>query len=145
MAQRNAHELARAAAAKMFEHDRASRALGLKLVEVGNGSSKMIMRVRPDMLNGHGTCHGGVIFTLADSAFGFACNSHNHVTVAAGCSIEYLQPALEHDVLTATAQEVVLAGRNGIYDVLVQNQDGAIVATFRGKSARVKGHIVETQ
>ncbi len=144
MAHSNSRELAQAVAAKMFGLDRVSHALGMKLAEVGVGSSKMTMRVRADMLNGHGTCHGGVIFALADSTFAFACNSHNHVTVAAGCSIEYLKPAFESDVLTATGQEVALAGRSGIYDIVVQNQVGAIVAIFRGKSARIKGNIVES-
>ena len=143
MPQRNPQELAQAVGAKMFEHDRASRALGMELADVGVGTSKMKLRVRADMLNGHGTCHGGVIFTLADSTFAFACNSHNHVTVAAGCNIEFLQPAYENDVLTATGQEVAVAGRNGVYDIRVENQNGETVATFRGKSARIKGHIVD--
>lgn len=127
----------------MYEQDRASRALGMELTEVGVGVSKMKMRVREDMLNGHGTCHGGFIFTLADSTFAFACNSHNHVTVAAGCNIEFLQPAFENDVLTATGQEVALAGRSGVYDIRVENQNGETIATFRGKSARIKGQIVD--
>jgi acyl-CoA thioesterase len=104
----------------------------------------MTMRVRPDMLNGHGTCHGGFIFCLADSTFAFACNSRNDVTVAAGCNIEFLQPAYENDVLTASGEEVALIGRTGIYDIRVENQKGEIVATFRGKSARIKGQVVET-
>lgn len=143
MPHRDPLELARGVGAKMFEHDRASRALGMELIEVGVGIAKMTMRVRSDMMNGLGTCHGGFIFTLADSTFAFACNSRNHVTVAAGCNIEYLMPAYENDLLTATGQEVALAGRSGIYDIRVENQNGETIATFRGKSARIKGHIVD--
>jgi acyl-CoA thioesterase len=139
----DAQELARAAGAKMFEQDRASQALGMELTQVGVGTSKMTMRVRPDMLNGHGTCHGGFIFCLADSTFAFACNSRNDVTVAAGCNIEFLQPAYENDVLTASGEEVALIGRTGIYDIRVENQKGETVATFRGKSARIKGQVVD--
>jgi acyl-CoA thioesterase len=138
-------ELARAAGAKMYANDRASQSLGMELAEVGVGTARMQMRVRPDMLNGHGTCHGGFIFALADSTFAFACNSRNDVTVAAGCSIEYLQPAYENDVLTAHGHEVALIGRTGIYDIRVDNQNGETVATFRGKSARIKGQVVENQ
>jgi acyl-CoA thioesterase len=94
------------------------------------------------MLNGHATCHGGFIFTLADSAFAFACNSHNHVTVGAGCSIDYLSPGREGDVLTASATEQTLAGKSGIYDVNVRNQDGRTIALFRGKSHRVSGEVI---
>ena len=143
MPHRDPQQLARAVGDKMFELDRASQALGMTLDEVGVGHSKMSMRVRTDMLNGHGTCHGGIIFTLADSTFAFACNSHNHVTVAAGCNIEFLQPVFENDVLTAIGVEIALAGRSGIYDVRVENQKGETVATFRGKSARIKGLNVE--
>jgi acyl-CoA thioesterase len=143
MPHRDAKELARAAGAKMFANDRASRGLGMELAEVGVGTAKMKMQVRPDMLNGHGTCHGGFIFALADSTFAFACNSHNDVTVAAGCNIEYLQPAYENDILTASGHEVALIGRTGIYDIRVENQNGETIATFRGKSARIKGQVVE--
>jgi acyl-CoA thioesterase len=144
MPHRDAEELARSAGAKMFGNDRASRGLGMELVEVGVGTAKMKMQVRPDMLNGHGTCHGGFIFALADSTFAFACNSRNDVTVAAGCNIEYLQPAYENDILTASGHEVALIGRTGIYDIRVENQNGETIATFRGKSARIKGQVVES-
>jgi acyl-CoA thioesterase len=140
----DALELARAAGAKMYANDRASQGLGMELAEVGVGTARMQMRVRPDMLNGHGTCHGGFIFALADSTFAFACNSRNDVTVAAGCSIEYLLPAYENDVLTARGHEVALVGRTGIYDIVVKNQKDETVATFRGKSARIKGQVVES-
>jgi len=135
--------VAERAAAGMFARDRASSGLGMCLVSVGPGRSQMTMTVRPDMLNGHATCHGGFIFALADSAFAFACNSYNQTTVAAGCSIEYLAPALEGDALTATAREQSLTGRTGVYDIDVKNQRDETIALFRGKSTRIKGHVVE--
>jgi acyl-CoA thioesterase len=100
------------------------------------------MRVREPMLNGHKICHGGLIFTLADSTFAFACNSHNKVTVAAGCSIEFLRPAHLDDVLTCEGVEQVLQGRHGIYDMQVRNQRGEVVAMFRGKSASIQGTVI---
>jgi acyl-CoA thioesterase len=127
----------------MYERDPASRALGMALDEIRPGYARMSMPVRGDMLNGHGTCHGGYIFMLADSAFAFACNSHNHVTVGAGCTIDYLAPGREGDLLTAEAVEQALAGKTGIYDIVVSNQEGRKVALFRGKSHRVQGHVVD--
>ncbi len=101
------------------------------------------MRVRADMLNGHLTCHGGFIFSLADSAFAFACNSYNLTTVASGCTIEFVAPARENDVLTAVARERSASGRTGVYDIEVTNQHGAAIAFFRGKSYRIKGHVLD--
>ena len=101
------------------------------------------MTVRADMLNGHAICHGGLIFTLADSAFAFACNSYNLTTVASGCAIDFVAAAHEGDVLTAVAQERSVSGRTGVYDIEVTNQRGERVAFFRGKSYRIKGHVVE--
>jgi acyl-CoA thioesterase len=101
------------------------------------------MTVRADMVNGHAICHGGLIFTLADSAFAFACNSHNLTTVASGCTIEFLAPAHEGDELTASAIERSVAGRTGVYDIEVTNQRGEVIALFRGKSHRIKGHVVD--
>ena len=126
----------------MFERDPASQALGMALDAIRPGYARMSMRVRDDMLNGHGTCHGGYIFMLADSAFAFACNSHNFNTVGAGCTIDYLAPARAGDVLVAEAVEQALAGKTGVYDVVVTDQDGRKVALFRGKSHRVAGHVV---
>jgi acyl-CoA thioesterase len=103
----------------------------------------MSMPVRGDMLNGHATCHGGYIFMLADSAFAFACNSHNFNTVGAGCTIDYIAPAREGDVLTAEALEQALLGKTGVYDIAVTSQDGRKIALFRGKSHRVAGHVAE--
>lgn len=132
-------ELAELAAKAMYQADLASQALGMRLVSVGPGTATMTMTVRADMLNGHKTCHGGFLFSLADSTFAFACNSRNHVTVASGCSIDFLAPAFEGDVLTASAQEYSLAGRTGVYDVHVTNHDGKRLAVFRGRSYRIRG------
>jgi len=140
----NPQALAEAAGASMFARDAASQALGMKLVEIRPGYARMSMPVRTDMLNGHQTCHGGFIFALADSAFAFACNSHNHTTVGAGCTIDYLAPGRLDDLLTAEAIERTLAGKTGIYDVNVTNQEGKMIATFRGKSHRVAGEVVPT-
>ena len=133
--------LAQAAGAAMFDRDRASQAMGMVLAEIRPGYARMTMPVRDDMLNGHQTCHGGYIFALADSAFAFACNSHNHVTVGAGCTLEYLAPGRPGDVLAAEAQEQALAGKTGVYDVNVRNQDGKLIALFRGKSHRIGGEV----
>lgn len=140
----NPQALAEAAGAAMFARDAASQGLDMKLVEIRPGYARMTMPVRGDMLNGHQTCHGGFIFALADSAFAFACNSHNHTTVGAGCTIDYLAPGRLDDLLTAEAVERTLAGKTGIYDVNVTNQEGKMIATFRGKSHRVAGEVVPT-
>jgi acyl-CoA thioesterase len=126
----------------MYEADACSRALGIEIAEVRPGYARLQMNVRPDFLNGHAICHGGLIFTLADSAFAFACNSRNVSTVAAGCSIEFLRPVQGGDRLTAEAVEQTLTGRTGIYDIRVTNRDGEAVAMFRGKSAQVKGCVI---
>ena len=126
----------------MYERDPASQALGMTLDAIRPGYARMRMRVRDDMLNGHGTCHGGYIFMLADSAFAFACNSHNFNTVGAGCTIDYLAPGRAGDVLVAEAVEQALSGKTGVYDVVVTDQDGRKIALFRGKSHRVAGHVV---
>ncbi len=138
-----AQALAERVARGMFERDRASQALGMCIVRVAPGFAEMTMHVRGDMVNGHAICHGGLVFTLADSAFAFACNSYNLNAVAAGCSIEFLAPGREGDVLTATAQERAQGGRAGVYDIDVRNQDGKTIALFRGKSMRIRGHVVE--
>ncbi len=138
-----AQTLAERVAEAMYSRDLASQALGMRIVRVGAGHAELSMRVRGDMLNGHLTCHGGLIFSLADSAFAFACNSYNLTTVASGCTIEFVAPARENDVLTAVAQERSASGRTGIYDIEVTNQDGTAIAFFRGKSYRIKGHVVD--
>jgi acyl-CoA thioesterase len=127
----------------MFAVDAASRDfMQMELVACEPGRAVMRMKVRAPMLNGHQICHGGLIFTLADSTFAFACNSHNKVTVAAGCSIEFLKPARLDDVLTCEGVEQVLQGRHGIYDMKVTNQRGEVIAVFRGKSASIQGTVI---
>lgn len=135
-------ELAQRAGRHMYTRDRASQGLGMVLESVSPGRACLSMRVRPDMLNGHGTCHGGFIFALADSAFAFACNSRNAVTVASACHIDFVRPGTEGDVLRAEAVERSLEGRSGVYDISVTNQRGEIVALFRGKSRRIRGELV---
>ena len=139
----DANRLARGVANRMFENDCASRGLGMVIAAVAPGRAELTMTVRADMVNGHAICHGGFIFALADSAFAFACNSYNFNTVAQGCSIEYVAPAREGDVLTARGHERSLSGRTGVYDIEVTNQRGETIALFRGKSYRIKGHIIE--
>jgi acyl-CoA thioesterase len=130
----------------MFAADAASKDfMQMELVACEPGRAIMRMVVREAMLNGHQICHGGLIFTLADSTFAFACNSHNKVTVAAGCSIEFLKSAQAGDVLTCEGVERVLQGRHGIYDMNVTNQRGEVVAMFRGKSATIPGHVIPTE
>lgn len=138
----NADRLAVQVGESMFSTDSASTSLGMNIEQMREGYARVSMRVRKDMLNGLGSCHGGIIFTLADSAFAFACNSRNQATVAAGCSIEFLRPVPPGALLIAEASERVLAGRRGVYDVLVRDQDGEIVATFCGKSGRVNGEVI---
>jgi acyl-CoA thioesterase len=129
----------------MWKADEASRNLGMVLAAVAPGAATLSLTVKHQMTNGHGTCHGGYIFTLADSAFAFACNSHNEIAVAQHCSITYIMPAHAGDNLTAVAHEVSRRGRSGIYDVDIRNQDMALVALFRGHSRTLKGkHLAET-
>lgn len=135
-------ELAREVGRAMYEADACSRGLGFELMEVRAGYARMRATVRPDFLNGHDICHGGLIFTMADSTFAFACNSYNVNTVASGCSIEFLRPVHGGDVLTAEALEQTVSGRTGIYDIRVTNGAGETVAMFRGKSAHIKGHVI---
>jgi len=123
----------------MYARDRASQALGMQVVEVGPGRSVLRMAVRDDMVNGHAICHGGLMATLADSSFAFACNSYNELTVASGFSIDIVAPARLGDVLTARCQEVSKAGRTGVYDAELTNQRGERVAVFRGRSYTLKG------
>ena len=123
----------------MLKDDHTTKSMGMTIEAVGPGTATLSMVVRKDHLNGHGSCHGGAIFTLADSAFAFACNSHNTLTVAQHCSVAFLAPGREGDRLTATAKEVTLAGRSGIYDVTVTRDDGVAIAEFRGLSRTVSG------
>jgi acyl-CoA thioesterase len=134
---------AAAVAEVMMADDRAARHLGIELLDIEPGRARMQMTVRPEFTNGHGICHGGYIFLLADTSFAYACNSHNQRAVAAGCAIEFLAPAHEGDRLVADATEQHLAGRHGVYDIRVSDQDGRLVALFRGKSATIKGQFLE--
>lgn len=127
-------ELARQCADRMYAHDEASRALGIEIEIPAPGEAVARFRVTPAMVNGFGVCHGGYLFTLADTAFAFACNAYGPVTVAAGASIDFLRPAHAGDRLQAHAREQQRGRRHGIYDVVVQNQDGRTVALFRGRA-----------
>jgi acyl-CoA thioesterase len=138
----DAQQVAETAARRMYEQDSASRALGMQIVEIRPGFARLVMQVRKDMVNGHQICHGGLIFTLADSAFAFACNTYNLVTVAAGGSIDFLRPGRLGDTLTAAAEERSRSRRTGIYDVTVLNQAGECVAMFRGRSHQTSDLIV---
>jgi acyl-CoA thioesterase len=132
-------ELAEASAKAMWNDDFASQRLGMTLDHIAPGEATLSMAISEVMSNGHGNCHGGYIFALADSAFAFACNSYNQLAVAQHCSITYLIPSRIGDRLTATAKEVSRHGRSGIYDIRVTNQSGEHVAEFRGHSRTVKG------
>ena len=138
----SAQQTADAVAAHMFAKDRASKALGMRIVAISEGAAFLEMTVRDDMLNGFDICHGGLITTLADSAFAFACNSTGEMTVAAGLTIDFLAPAQSGDVLTARAFEVVQSGRSGLYDITVTNQRGEQVALVRGRAHRKNQAVV---
>lgn len=127
----------------MLVDDHATRMLGMRLVSVSEGTCTMEMAVREDMLNGHRTCHGGMLFSLADTAFAFACNSRNFRAVAAGVQIDYMRPAREGEVIRAIAEERSLGKRLGLYDVTLLNEKGQTVALFRGKSCRIDGVVIE--
>jgi acyl-CoA thioesterase len=138
-----AQALAERVAAGMYARDSASKAMGMQISAIGPGYAELTMTVRADMLNGHAICHGGFIFTLADSSFAYACNSYNLMTVASGCAIDFVAPAREGDMLAAMARERSVSGRTGVYDIEVTNQRGETVAYFRGKSYRIRGHVIE--
>jgi phenylacetic acid degradation protein PaaD len=138
-----AEELAAACVQVMWDDDSASQNLGMSLVEVQPGRAVVSMPVRADMTNGHNTAHGGFIFALADSAFAFACNSHNVRSVAAACDIVFVKPAHQGELLLAEAVERHRYGRNGVYDVRV-TRDGDVIAEFRGRSRTIGGALVET-
>jgi acyl-CoA thioesterase len=136
-------QIAERCAAAMWPEDHAARGLGIEIVAVSPGEATLAMTVRQDMVNSHGTCHGGFIFALADSAFAYACNSQNHRTVAGGVDINFIAPAHLGDTLSAHGRERQQGGRSGIYDVEVADQTGKLVALFRGRSVRIKGQIFE--
>lgn len=131
-------DLARACADAMWQEDDASKGLGMEILQVRAGEATLAMTVRPNMVNGHGIAHGGFIFTLADSAFAFACNSHNERAVAAQGNISFIRPGKLGDRLVAAAREISRTGRSGIYDVRV-TVDGAVIAELRGHSRTIGG------
>jgi len=135
-------ELAEAVAHAMWARDHAAQALGIRIESVAPGQAQLLMDVRQDMLNGHDICHGGMIFSLADTAFAYACNAYNQTTVASACNIDFLAPARRGDTLRAIATERSRAGRTGVYDITVQNADGNVLALFRGKSHRITGEVL---
>jgi len=136
-------DLAKQVGESMFAVDTASKdTMGMQLISCEPGRAVIQMTVKEMHLNGHKICHGGFIFTLADSTFAFACNSYNKAAVAAGCSIEFLKPGQLGDVLTCVGQEQALSGRHGIYDMKVTNQKGDVIAMFRGKSAQIQGTVI---
>jgi acyl-CoA thioesterase len=137
-------QLARRVVDLLFSRDVAARSLGVQIAGVRRGYTRLTMRVRPDMVNGHALCHGGLIFTLADTAFAFACNSHNDNALAAAANIEFLAPAHVGDELTAEATERWRGQRSGVYDVDVTNQAGTRIAVFRGRAAKVHGTVIDT-
>lgn len=134
---------AQKSAAAMWANDNASKWAGLEIAEIDEGQARLEMTVEAHHCNGHGICHGGVTFMLADSAFAFACNSRNQSTVAQSNSITFTSPGRLGDRLIARATEVSLTGRSGIYDVTVENQDGQMIAAFRGLSRAIKGQLFE--
>jgi acyl-CoA thioesterase len=136
-------ERAEKSAAAMWAEDNASKWAGMEITHIDEGVAVLELTVAPHHCNGHGICHGGVTFMLADSAFAFACNSRNQATVAQSNSITYTAPGRLGDRLTADAREVSLTGRSGIYDVTVKNQDDLVIAEFRGLSRAIKGHLFE--
>lgn len=137
-----AQSLAEATAAAMWTRDRAAQALGMRIDAVRPGYARLAMAVRPDMLNGHHICHGGMIFSLADTAFAYACNSYNKNTVASACHIDFLAPGKEGEMLEAEAIEQSQSGRTGVYDVTVRSASGRTIALFRGKSYRISGEVI---
>lgn len=140
----DAQSLADAVGAGMYARDRAAQNLGIALDAIQPGAAVCRMTVGDDMVQGHGTCHGGIVFTLADTAFAYACNAYNRVTVALNAEIAFLAPARVGEVLIATARERSRAGRTGVYDVEVRSGEGTVVALFRGTSYETRGEVVTT-
>ena len=138
-------QIAERCAAIMWPDDHAAQGLGFELLEVGPGSATLRMTVRQNMVNGHGICHGGFIFALADSTFAYACNSANLRAVAAGVEINFIAPAHIGDTLTASGKARYQSGRSGIYDIEVSNQHAKAIALFRGRSTRIKGHFFDDE
>ncbi len=139
MTDRTPQQIAEAVRAHMVANDRAPRMLGIEVTAIGPGSATTTMTVRDDMLNGHDICHGGLIATLADTAFAYACNSYDEITVASGFVVDLMAPGRVGDCLSATAVEIAKGGRTGLYDITVTNQRDERLAVFRGRSYTMKG------
>lgn len=139
----SSEQMANACSQAMHANDKAAQMLDMAIVEVRPGYAHLEMTVRKDMLNGHDICHGGMIFTLADTAFAHSCNTYNKVTVASGCTIDFAAPAFEGDRLRAIAEERHRKGRTGVYDITVYNQNNEALAFFRGKSHQISGVLVD--
>ena len=137
-------ELARACVDAMYARDVASQNIGITIDAVGEGFARLNMPIRVEMLNGHGICHGGYIFALADTAFAYACNTRNDANLAQKCSIEYKRPGKASDRLTATAEQLSQDGRYGSYQVTVTDQSDNLIALFEGQSCRVRGSILDS-
>jgi acyl-CoA thioesterase len=140
---RDEAEIARLSADAMWADDRASQGLGMEIIEVGSGRARLAMTITERMLNGHGSCHGGFIFSLADSAFAFACNSHGQPAVAQHCSVTYVAPGRLGMRLVADAQERQRGERSGIYDITVRDETGMVIAEFRGHSRTLPGSLID--
>jgi len=138
-----AEQIATQCSVAMHANDKAAHALGMDIIETRPGYARMEMTIRKDMLNGHDICHGGMIFSLADTAFAHSCNSYNNITVASGCTIDFAAPAFEGDRLVAIAEERHRKGRTGVYDITVYNQNDDAIAFFRGKSHQIKGVLID--
>lgn len=135
-------QLAEACAEALLKDDRLTKELNMEILRVAPGYAELTMPIQQWMTNGHDTCHGGMIFSLADSAFAFSCNTENYPTVAAGVTIDYISPGHKGDLLTAKARKSHQRGRTGIYDVRVENQKGELIAMFRGRSHRIRGVVI---
>ncbi|HCP55440.1 MULTISPECIES: hydroxyphenylacetyl-CoA thioesterase PaaI [Pseudomonas] len=142
MTDHSATSLAQACTESLFNRDIASLRMGMQVLASGPGTAVVSMVVREDMIQGVGTCHGGYLFALADSAFAMACNTYNETTVALGCSIDYIAPGFVGDTLKAHAVEQSRGGRTGNYDVRIENQNGELIALFHGKSYKVRGTVL---
>lgn len=134
--------LATATAQAMWQRDRTAQSLAMRIVHIAPGQATLRMPVRSDMVNGHHICHGGMIFTLADTAFAYACNSYNQTAVASACQVDFIAPAKEGEELEAEATERSASGRTGVYDVTVRTTEGKLIALFRGKSHRIGGDVI---
>ena len=136
-------DLAQRVVGAILHDDQATSMLGIVVVSADVGAACMEMTVRPDMLNGNQVCHGGILFTLADIAFACASNSRNQRAVTAAAQIDFLRRAVEGDILRATAVEISLGRRHGLYDVSIENQHGEAVAVFRGRSSNIRGTVID--